>query len=195
MPEMEGPSKPPQISEMFQKFALAFKTKTFEFFAEEDAEEFITDQKVVVIKPDQTHKSSASKPSSPIRTIDTQFAETLISSLFATISSFEAYYLQLQTAHSPFDEDPIKAADKARLSMKTPLKLLIKLWSLIFRDCLISGIGLGIFAKTPIAFLISQLGLARKLRYKRIRASFGLWTPSSIDCSPKSTIKTPKCWL
>ncbi|CAL5382752.1 unnamed protein product [Camellia sinensis] len=138
MPEMEGPSKPPQISEMFQKFALAFKTKTFEFFAEEDesvtagaatdgedgdgftlldsAEEFITDQKVVVIKPDQTHKSSASKPSSPIRTIDTQFAETLISSLFATISSFEAYYLQLQTAHSPFDEDTIKAADKALVS-------------------------------------------------------------------------------
>ncbi|CAL5381475.1 unnamed protein product [Camellia sinensis] len=138
MPEMEGPSKPPQISEMFQKFALAFKTKTFEFFAEEDesvtagaatdgedgdgftlldsAEEFITDQKVVVIKPDQTHKSSASKPSSPIRTIDTQFAETLISSLCATISSFEAYYLQLQTAHSPFDEDTIKAADKALVS-------------------------------------------------------------------------------
>ncbi|KAK7395636.1 hypothetical protein VNO78_16200 [Psophocarpus tetragonolobus] len=57
-------TKPPQISEMFQKFALAFKTKTFEFFSEENnivedgfslldsAEEIIPDQKVVVIKPD-----------------------------------------------------------------------------------------------------------------------------------------------
>ncbi|KAK7339373.1 hypothetical protein VNO77_20036 [Canavalia gladiata] len=60
-------NKPPQISEMFQKFALAFKTKTFEFFSDENAtpiddsdgfslldstEEIITDQKVVVIKPD-----------------------------------------------------------------------------------------------------------------------------------------------
>jgi len=65
MTDTDGSSKPPQISEMFQKFALAFKSKTFEFFADieavedsdgfyvlESADEVITDQKVVVIKPD-----------------------------------------------------------------------------------------------------------------------------------------------
>ncbi|KAG9160161.1 hypothetical protein Leryth_024538 [Lithospermum erythrorhizon] len=64
---MEVPSstKQPQISEMFQKFALAFKTKTYELLTGEEeeenkdvftlldsAEEFIPHQKVVVIKPD-----------------------------------------------------------------------------------------------------------------------------------------------
>ncbi|KAA8520493.1 hypothetical protein F0562_014749 [Nyssa sinensis] len=39
-----------------------------------------------------------------------------MSSLFATISSFEASYLQLQTAHVPFDEDIIKTADRALVS-------------------------------------------------------------------------------
>ncbi|PSS24142.1 IRK-interacting protein [Actinidia chinensis var. chinensis] len=129
MAEIDGSSKPPQISEMFQKFALAFRTKTFEFFADEEAhtaaaadgedadgfslldsaEEFITDQKVVVIKPDQTHKS-------PIRPTKTQFADTIFPSIFATISSFEASYLQLQTAHEPFDEETMKIADKALVS-------------------------------------------------------------------------------
>lgn len=82
MPEMDGiPNKPPQISEMFQKFALAFKTKTFEFFSDENAtvddsdgfslldsaEEIITDQKVVVIKPDPnpSHDVSPERPQSP----------------------------------------------------------------------------------------------------------------------------------
>ncbi|XP_059651571.1 IRK-interacting protein [Cornus florida] len=138
MLEMDGSAKPPQISEMFQKFALAFKTKTFEFFAEDDetataaaaavtedadgfalldsAEEFITDQKVVVIKPDQTHNLSPTKSASPIELTNTQFTETLMSSLFATISSFEASYLQLQTAHVPLDEDAIKTADRALVS-------------------------------------------------------------------------------
>ncbi|GMJ01412.1 CHIQUITA1-LIKE 9 [Hibiscus trionum] len=120
------PIKPPQISEMFQKFALAFKTKTFEFFAdEEDAnhnssdgfslldstEDFITDQKVVVIKPDPPPNSSSHH-----RTIDTQIAESLISSVFATVSSFEASYLQLQTSHVPFVEESVKAADRALVS-------------------------------------------------------------------------------
>ncbi|XP_057981559.1 protein GRAVITROPIC IN THE LIGHT 1 [Malania oleifera] len=187
MPEMDGSSKPPQISEMFQKFALAFKTKTFEFFADEDAdpsaanaggedsdgfalldsaEEFITNQKVVVIKPDSSFKpapptsmveplpnlssppSTAAKPQTKLSTqltpppsmapkpptklssppsmtpkpptqkrpIDAQITQTLLSSMFATISSFKASYLQLQTAHAPFDEEGMKAADRAILS-------------------------------------------------------------------------------
>ncbi|XP_042510279.1 protein GRAVITROPIC IN THE LIGHT 1-like [Macadamia integrifolia] len=74
MPGMDGSAKPPQISEMFQKFALAFKTKTIEFFAEEDEddetlslldsnEEIITGQRVVVLKPDYLPK-----PTPPILT-------------------------------------------------------------------------------------------------------------------------------
>ncbi|XP_062091594.1 protein GRAVITROPIC IN THE LIGHT 1 [Humulus lupulus] len=156
MPEIDGSSKPPQISEMFQKFALAFKAKTFEFFAEEEAgedadgfslldssEEVITDQKVVVIKPDSAFDFSPPQPQSKltkslssdtqlkkhgefarttslsrtqIRPINTQLTQTLISSIFATVSSFEASYLQLQTAHVPFVEENIKAADRALVS-------------------------------------------------------------------------------
>ncbi|KAJ7950896.1 IRK-interacting protein [Quillaja saponaria] len=173
MPEMDGSSKPPQISEMFQKFALAFKTKTYEFFAEEEetaaaedsdgfslldsAEEIITDQKVVVIKPDGARDFSQQKPPPPppefpstkpfaetqftkpeqrqefshpapqvkltrsisqpqMRDINTQLTQTLISSIFATISSFEASYFQLQTAHVPFVEENVKAADRALVS-------------------------------------------------------------------------------
>lgn len=124
MTEMDTSSKPPQISEYFQKFALAFKAKTVEFFAEEedptydtdpnftllDSQEFTIDQKVVVVKPDPTRISSS--PNS-IQPINTHFAKTLIASLFAITSSFEASYLQLQTAHVPFDEKAVKVADKA----------------------------------------------------------------------------------
>ncbi|XP_047321683.1 protein GRAVITROPIC IN THE LIGHT 1 [Impatiens glandulifera] len=137
---MDASTKSPQISEMWQKFALAFKTKTIEFFADEDdaaasaaatdtedgfslldsAEEFITDQKVVVLKPDKTlfnnNNNNASRPSSPLKFTNTQFVEPLLSSIFATISSFEASYLQLQTAHVPFDEDAIVSADKTLVS-------------------------------------------------------------------------------
>ncbi|XP_031269752.1 protein GRAVITROPIC IN THE LIGHT 1 [Pistacia vera] len=160
MPEiMDGSSaitttttaKPPQISEMFQKFALAFKTKTFEFFADEDdhdpsdsegfalldsTEDFITDQKVVVIKPDRPHNlRELSPPKSPnlgakvtetqlVKSeqthkksfVNIQMTHTLISSVFATVSSFEASYLQLQTAHVPFVEENIKVADRALVS-------------------------------------------------------------------------------
>jgi hypothetical protein len=148
MTNTDGSSKPPQISEMFQKFAQAFKSKTFEFFADieavedsdgfyilDSAEEVITDQKVVVIKPDPIHGTplSAQPSPSPIpapppsviarplgrtqsKTINTQMAQTLISSIFATISSFEASYFQLQAAHVPFVEESVKEADRALVS-------------------------------------------------------------------------------
>ncbi|PKI48718.1 protein GRAVITROPIC IN THE LIGHT 1 [Punica granatum] len=179
-------SKPPQISEMFQKFALAFKAKTFELFADEgggvgeldldglslldSADEVITGQRVVVIKPDNLANSSLDSPQSTLsapqvsdtletqlrlkegeatteapvkkreqsrdvspvtllqaaplrraktvselelRALSTQMSQILITSVFATVSSFEASYLQLQTAHVPFDEEGIKSADKA----------------------------------------------------------------------------------
>ncbi|VFQ66344.1 unnamed protein product [Cuscuta campestris] len=126
MPQAEGTAaaavvKPQQISEMFQKFAHAFKAKTFELFADEEtsaddgdgdgyallnsAEEFIPDQKVVVIKPD-----------SPDPTAKAQFTNALASSLFANVSSFEASYLQLQMAHAPFNREAIESADKALVS-------------------------------------------------------------------------------
>nr|XP_043618755.1 protein GRAVITROPIC IN THE LIGHT 1 [Erigeron canadensis]XP_043618756.1 protein GRAVITROPIC IN THE LIGHT 1 [Erigeron canadensis] len=142
-------SKPPQISEMFSKFAIAFKAKTFEFFTEEEeqessaavsaavsdnedgftlldsTEDFITDQKVIIIKPDTslTSKSQNQTESqnldschfspSIIQPFNTQFGNYLISSVFAVISSFEASYLQLQTAHVPYDEKGIIFNDKA----------------------------------------------------------------------------------
>ncbi|KAG6593618.1 Protein GRAVITROPIC IN THE LIGHT 1, partial [Cucurbita argyrosperma subsp. sororia] len=167
MPDMDGSSnyKSPQISEMFQKFALAFKTKTFEFFADDDAadepdgfslldsaEEVITDQKVVVIKPDSAFDLFPSLPSAVIKPLappnlkkldpvpdylrtlnqaeskvegggtekrrngidNTEMIQTLVSSIFATISSFEASYIQLQTAHVPFVEEKVTAADRVQ---------------------------------------------------------------------------------
>ncbi|KAF6174732.1 hypothetical protein GIB67_008787 [Kingdonia uniflora] len=122
MTELDNSTKPPQISEMFQKFALAFKAKTIEFFAEDEeeqtsadesdfftlldsAEEVITNQRVVVIKPD------SSKHKQP-----NLLNETLIPSLFATIAQFHDSYLQLQSAHNPFDVNSIEAADKAAVS-------------------------------------------------------------------------------
>ncbi|CAN4096836.1 unnamed protein product [Withania somnifera] len=128
--EMEGTTKPPQqISDMFHKFANVVKTKTFELFADDNtdvftlldsAEEFIPDQKVVVIKPDFCKFPHLT---------NTHFTKSLISSLFATISSFEASYLQLQTAHVPFDENAIESADKALVSVLqklTEMKCLYK---------------------------------------------------------------------
>ncbi|CAN1188778.1 Protein GRAVITROPIC IN THE LIGHT 1 [Linum perenne] len=142
--------KPPQISDMFQKFALAFKAKTFDFFSEEEeaaavvdddgftlfnsAEDFIPDQKVIILKPDppvpeeetpsaaDTHHlpQQSANPNSivstRIRPLDSQLAHSLIFSIFATVSSFEASYLQLQTAHVPFSEQGIKTADEAIVS-------------------------------------------------------------------------------
>ncbi|KAL6004939.1 hypothetical protein ACLOJK_005497 [Asimina triloba] len=106
--------KPPQISEMFQKFALAFKTKTIEFFTEDEpeaddtnsnshfndldsADEIITDQRIVVIKPDhnETPIENSTAHRRPVRRCDPQTLQSAISSLFATISSFKASYLHL----------------------------------------------------------------------------------------------------
>ncbi|KAF5811772.1 putative protein gravitropic in the light 1 [Helianthus annuus] len=143
-------SKPPQISDMFQKFAIAFKAKTVEFFTEEEqesaatsavvsaavsdnedgftlldsTEDFIPDQKVIIIKPDFNFETTESQTKSQtpiqkqntvsiIQPFDTHFGNYLISSVFAVISSFEASYLQLQTAHVPFDGEGIMVNDKA----------------------------------------------------------------------------------
>ncbi|CAN8280283.1 unnamed protein product [Cochlearia groenlandica] len=143
MREVETSSPPPQqFSAMFQKLAMAVKSKTYEFFNEDgeslsddftllnSAEDFITDQKVVVLKPDNPLTAKTPSPAekeapariltkpnqsklSQVRSLDTQMGLSLISSIFATVSSFEASYLQLQEAHAPLMEETVKAADKA----------------------------------------------------------------------------------
>lgn len=107
---------------MLQKFAFALKSKTIEFFAEEEEEfddnasaidlssaleeEVIPDQCVVIVKPDPPPLRQRSRPEE----------EALIPSLFAAVSSFRAAYLQLQAAHSPFDPDAIRSADISAVS-------------------------------------------------------------------------------
>ncbi|KAF8083928.1 hypothetical protein N665_0744s0003 [Sinapis alba] len=96
-------SAPPQFSAMFQKLAIAVKTKTFEFFTEDDE------------RPGRPPVNDA-KTKTLVKPTDTQMGMSLISSVFATVSSFEASYLQLQSAHSPFVEESVKAADRALVS-------------------------------------------------------------------------------
>ncbi|KAF8053407.1 hypothetical protein N665_1417s0004 [Sinapis alba] len=132
--EETSSAPPPQFSVMFQKLAMAVKAKTYEFFTEDDerpegfslldsTEDFITDQKVVVLKPDKPPPVNDSKAKTlvkpkpcQVRKLDTQMGLSLISSVFATVSSFEASYLQLQAAHAPFVEESVKAADRALVS-------------------------------------------------------------------------------
>ncbi|GFP97906.1 hypothetical protein PHJA_001934700 [Phtheirospermum japonicum] len=132
---------------MFQKFAIAFKAKTYELFAEDysaiaaadsdcdvtllldSAEEFIPDQKVVVIKPDSVPGPDNS---------GTDLIRALIPSLFATISSFEASYLQFQAAHVPeIDQNALELADKLIVSI---LQKLTEMKSL-YRDSKKRGLG------------------------------------------------------
>ncbi|KAJ4744929.1 Cell cycle progression protein 1 [Rhynchospora pubera] len=123
---------------MLQKFALAFKTKTIEFFAEEEEEEeddngsiravddlvgptadaIITDQRVVVLKPDPAPAlAPAPVPPPAVQNPNPSCdRETLISTLFATLSSFESAYLHVQTAHSPVLPSALCSADAAAVS-------------------------------------------------------------------------------
>ncbi|RZR90291.1 hypothetical protein BHM03_00018141 [Ensete ventricosum] len=117
---------------MLQKFALAVKTKTIEFFAEEDEEEeeeravgvddsdacpapeeVITGQRVVVLRPDPAPGPDP---------------ETLAAAALAGLSSFQAAYLHLQTAHSPFVSDAVRSADRAAVSHLRRLSELKRLY-------------------------------------------------------------------
>lgn len=106
---------------MLQKFALAFKTKTIEFFAEEEEDEYaaageggvLAGQRVLVLKPDPHNPSpvggewdngSASEE------------EAAAAAALATVSSFQAAYLHLQAAHSPFLPEAAAAADALAVS-------------------------------------------------------------------------------
>ncbi|KAL9234373.1 hypothetical protein vseg_009253 [Gypsophila vaccaria] len=127
---MDASLKPPQISEMFQKFALSFKSKAFDFFNDEidskrnnfdritqpcSPENTLSDERVELIEQEFEFSPSVEQKGKELK--NAQFNETLITSLFATISSFEASYLHLQTAHVPnFDEIAVNNADKALVS-------------------------------------------------------------------------------
>ncbi|ERN02632.1 IRK-interacting protein [Amborella trichopoda] len=147
---MEESVKTPQISDMLQRFAIACKTRTIEFFAEEEEEqqeeedghgtvgaesvdEFITDQKVVVIKPD-TPKNTLPQNMDGSNKEDSiedryQALEALISCIFANVSAVKGAYVQLQTAHTPFEVDNIKAADRAVISQLQKLSELKRLYA------------------------------------------------------------------
>uniref|UniRef100_A0A452YJ11 Uncharacterized protein n=1 Tax=Aegilops tauschii subsp. strangulata TaxID=200361 RepID=A0A452YJ11_AEGTS len=107
---------------MLQKFALAFKTKTIEFFAEEEEDEdaaageggVLAGQRVLVLKPDPQN------PSSPVGgdggTGSASGEEAAVAAALATTSSFQAAYLHLQAAHSPFLPEAAAAADALAVS-------------------------------------------------------------------------------
>uniref|UniRef100_A0A1D1Z269 GTPase obg n=1 Tax=Anthurium amnicola TaxID=1678845 RepID=A0A1D1Z269_9ARAE len=141
---------------MLHKFALAFKTKTIEFFAEEDddeedrlaadldsAEEVITGQRVVVVKPDNPINGNGGKKPSPAIAVPRapvpsqhkhQLNHGLLPSLFATVSSFHAAYLNLQVAHEPFHPDGITAADRSAVSHLQRLSDLRRAYRHLHRD-------------------------------------------------------------
>ncbi|CAN6310526.1 unnamed protein product [Urochloa humidicola] len=112
---------------MLHKFALAFKTKTIEFFAEEeedeDADRFarsplpgadgvLAGQRVVVLKPDPLNPN----PSAGGVGKAASEQEAAVEAALATASSFQAAYLHLQAAHAPFLPEAAAAADAAAVS-------------------------------------------------------------------------------
>lgn len=112
---------------MLHKFALAFKTKTIEFFAEEDEDEdadrlarspapgadgVLAWQRVVVLKPDPPNPN----PSADGEGKAASGQEAAVAAALATASSFQAAYLHLQAAHAPFLPDAAAAADAAAVS-------------------------------------------------------------------------------
>jgi hypothetical protein len=114
---------------MLHKFALAVKTKTIEFFAEEDEDEdedadrfarsllpgadgVLAGQRVVVLKPDPPNPN----PSADGDGKAASGQEAAVAAALATASSFQAAYLHLQAAHAPFLPDAAAAADAAAVS-------------------------------------------------------------------------------
>uniref|UniRef100_A0A0E0H4V0 Uncharacterized protein n=1 Tax=Oryza nivara TaxID=4536 RepID=A0A0E0H4V0_ORYNI len=119
---------------MLQKFALAFKTKTIEFFAEEEEDEdadggvsaaaaaaavgvgeggVLAGQRVVVLKPDTVQSPN---PSGGVGVGVVVGEAAAVEAALATASSFQAAYLHLQAAHAPFLPDAAAAADAAAVS-------------------------------------------------------------------------------
>ncbi|XP_062201434.1 protein GRAVITROPIC IN THE LIGHT 1-like [Phragmites australis] len=116
---------------MLHKFALAFKTKTIEFFAEEEEEDEDADrfapspaagadgvlagQRVVVLKPDPMNPSPSADGVGEWEAAGSE-VEAAVEAALATASSFQAAYLHLQAAHAPFLPEAAAAADAAAVS-------------------------------------------------------------------------------
>ncbi|KAF6989415.1 hypothetical protein CFC21_006752 [Triticum aestivum] len=107
---------------MLQKFALAFKTKTIEFFAEEEEDEdaaageggVLAGQRVLVLKPDP--QNPGSPVGGDVGNGSASGEEAAVAAALATTSSFQAAYLHLQAAHSPFLPEAAAAADALAVS-------------------------------------------------------------------------------
>ncbi|XP_047042515.1 protein GRAVITROPIC IN THE LIGHT 1 [Lolium rigidum] len=109
---------------MLQKFALAFKTKTIEFFAEEDEEDeyaapgeggVLAGQRVFVLKRDP-HNPSPAGGERENGSASGEEAAAAAAAALATVSSFQAAYLHLQAAHTPFLPEAAAAADALAVS-------------------------------------------------------------------------------
>ncbi|XP_062206069.1 protein GRAVITROPIC IN THE LIGHT 1-like [Phragmites australis] len=113
---------------MLHKFALAFKTKTIEFFAEEEdeyadgfapspartaADGVLANQRVVVLKPDPLYPNPSADGDGEAAVSG---QEAAMAAALATASSFQAAYLHLQAAHAPFLPEAAASADTAAVS-------------------------------------------------------------------------------
>ncbi|KVH89207.1 protein of unknown function DUF641, plant [Cynara cardunculus var. scolymus] len=165
-------SKPPQISEMFQKFAIAFKAKTFELFAEEEesaansaavsaavsdnedgftlldsTEDFITDQKVIIIKPDLKSQNQIVS-ASIIQPFNTRFAqvnenqnklralETMFNRLQSDIDGKDDKVLMLKKQLGETEDCNSKLSMKLSKNLKPPNGFLptIRVFDSMLRD-------------------------------------------------------------
>ncbi|KAH9313670.1 hypothetical protein KI387_022297, partial [Taxus chinensis] len=141
---MESPVKTPNISEIMSRFARSCKLRSMEFLAElnDFPDGYPNAQNLIDLKnPTENdmkgeNTENAEKgengsvllldgDSNPGRSPDDSL-EVMVSNLFANISAFKAAYVQLQTAHTPFDVNNIQTADRAVISQLQKLSDLKK---------------------------------------------------------------------
>ncbi|CAN6463248.1 unnamed protein product [Victoria cruziana] len=120
-----GTKQASNISDIVHKFAKVCRLRSIGVFADEDANgngnafEDGSDTTTAGSKEtdDNVHQKVHPQPleeglSSSATARRQEALETLISKLFANISSLKSAYIQLQAAHTPYDADKIQAADK-----------------------------------------------------------------------------------
>ncbi|XP_057856661.2 protein GRAVITROPIC IN THE LIGHT 1 [Cryptomeria japonica] len=137
---MESPVKTPNISEMMSRFARSCKLRSMEFLAELNDfpdgypnAQNLPYQEIPTENGSENQKIVEDNPvllfdgdSNSARAADDNSLEVMISNLFANISAFKAAYVQLQTAHTPFDVNNIQTADRAVIAQLQKLSDLKK---------------------------------------------------------------------